>query len=85
MQWKLCHPRLGLKDKLQMETFATRHFRARFYIIRSPHHLATGYILRNHCIASRTMDPGARFELFHLHKLVYKIQCSKLGFLTPLR
>jgi hypothetical protein len=45
--WKLCHPSLGLKAELQMESFAKRDFRARFDVIRSAPPPAAGYMLGN--------------------------------------
>jgi hypothetical protein len=82
MWWKLCHPSLGLKAELRMETFAKANFRARFHIIRSPPPPAAGYMFRNPCIVSRKTVPSFRFELFHFPGLIYQIQCSKLVFLV---
>jgi hypothetical protein len=80
----MCRPSLRVKAKLQMETFAERHFRAHFDDTCSALPPAAGYIVWNLCIAPPKTAPSLRFKLFHPHKPIYEFQCSNCVFLKPL-
>jgi hypothetical protein len=84
MWWKMRRPSLGLKDKLETETFAEPDFSSRFDIILSAPPSTADYMTGNLCIAPPQVVPSFYFKISELCESPYQSYCSNFALLSML-